>query len=231
MPNVPKEYEAVIALAQAELAKVSQQKKPGQVLKQVYEELVQQFIASGANPEDFNPHLTLYTASQIARVIGKVQSIAKAYPPTKRKGVGKDGGVIKLNPGEWIFLFEGHQGTPAGEFDPEESPDIPTGGLDWAPAGEIGRAQEMLRAVADEMNFGYGDDALAFIREVAKRLGGRWGLNGKRGNPNDPSTDLLAWNIPGYLPQCWDVIQDAGGENRITWQPLRWGGPSVWLAP
>ena len=230
--NVPKEYEPMIALAQAELAKVSKQKKPSAVLVQIYEELVHQFVTSGADPNEFNPRFNLYLAGRLTRVLQRVQGIAKAYPPTKRKGVGTDGGVIHLQQGEWIFPFEGKGDPVPTEGDPgEEDPDIPTGGLDWAPAGEEARARQMLADVAKELDFGPYDDPLPFIREVAKRLGGRWGLNGKRGNANDPSGDLLAWDMPGTLPQCWDVLQDAGGANRIVWQPLPWGGKSVWISP
>lgn len=232
--NVPKEYEGLIAEAEAALRAAAGQKKPSAVLRQIYEELLQRFVNSGADPEEFNPHYNLYLASNLTKVLKQVQKIAAANPPTKRKGVGVDGGLTTRPGGEWIFLFDGKGGesVPTGDpGDPDEEADIPTGGLDWAPAGEIARAQAMLQDVADELGFGPYDDPLPFIREVARRLGGRWGLNGKRGNPNDPSTDLLAWNMPGTLPQCWDVLLDAGGKNTIVWQPLPWGGKSVWLSP
>jgi hypothetical protein len=234
MARVPSEYEGMIAAAQAALAEVSQQKKPGAVLIMMYERLIQMFVNSGADPAEFNPYYNLYLASNMAKVLKRVQGIAKSYPPTKRKGVGEDGGIVRLQSGEWIFPHDGNNGSPVGgdgDSDPDEGPDIPTGGLDWAPASEEARARQMLQDVAKEMGFGPGDEALPFIREVAKRLGGRWGLNGKRGNASDPSRDLLAWNMPGTLPQCWDVLQDEGGRNNIVWQALPWGGKSVWLAP
>jgi hypothetical protein len=233
MAHVPKEYESMIALARAELAKVSKQKGPAAILRQVYESLIEEFIKSGADPEEFNPTYNLYLAKNLTRVLSRIQAISLSYPPTKRKGVGTDGGVTNLSPGEWIFPHTGSKGSPTGGDDDDDIDDNWEGGgvFDWAPAAEISRAQAMLNQVAEEIGFGMFDNALDFVRAVAQRLGGRWGLNGKRGNPNDPSTDLLAWDIPGHPPQTFDVIFDSGGQNKIVWQPLPYGPKAVWIKP
>lgn len=232
MPNVPPEYEGVITAAVEEMRKHSKQRRPSQVLKEVYGALVDEFIKAGAPPEGFNPAHTYYVALQMTRVVGHVQTIAKSNPPTHRKGMGKDGGIVRLNNEDWIFLFEGVEGEgfdpsdPDGDGDPGDS-----GTFEWASQSEQDRAFNMMEIVAADMGFGPDDEPLPFIREVARRLGGRWGLNGKRGNATDLSSDVLAWDIPGYPPQLFDVLIDSGGENTLTWQRLRYGQAAVWIAP
>lgn len=70
----------------------------------------------------------------------------------------------------------------------------------------------------------------------------RWGLNGKRGNPNDLSMDVVAWRgagtavdvVNGGAMEIIDVIGGAGGPNpRIVWG-VGPGGPGdrgAWVDP
>jgi hypothetical protein len=90
----------------------------------------------------------------------------------------------------------------------------------------------MLAMVRLETGFGPNMPPLPYVRAVAQRLGGEWGLNGKRGNPNDPSGDILAYRLPGQ-PQLYDVLQDGGGANGVAWQPLEYPqtAGAVWLDP
>jgi hypothetical protein len=81
---------------------------------------------------------------------------------------------------------------------------------------ERARAEAMLRTVKNETGFGAGKEPLPFVRTVAERLGYPWGLNGKRGNPNDISKDILAWDIPNQQPLLVDVLIDSGGANGLT---------------
>ena len=101
------------------------------------------------------------------------------------------------------------------------------------PQSEQDRAQAMLATVRAETGFGPGQEPLPYIRTTAQRLGGQWGLNGKRGNPNDPSGDILAYDFPGQQPQLYDVLRDAGGANDPAWQPLEYpqSAGAVWLDP
>jgi hypothetical protein len=211
----------------------STQKTASEVLKQIYKELITQALATSA---DVSAEKIFYTAQNLMKVINRVQGLAKQYPPTHRKGVGKDGGVLSLTQEPWMWYFEGNEGggTGGGSGEDEGEPDfgdLDSGIFDWAPQGEQDRARAMLYQVAAETGFGPGDDPLAFVDTVARCLGGRWGLNGKRGNPNDPSRDVLAWDIPGHPPQLFDVLVDSGGANKISWQPLRYGPGAVWIRP
>lgn len=70
----------------------------------------------------------------------------------------------------------------------------------------------------------------------------RWGLNGKRGNPNDLSMDVVAWRgsgtavdvVNGGAMEIIDVIGGAGGPSpRIVWGVAP-GGPGdrgTWVDP
>jgi hypothetical protein len=100
------------------------------------------------------------------------------------------------------------------------------------PQSEQDRAQAMLATVRAELNFGPNQPPFPYVQRVAQRLGGEWGLNGKRGNPNDPSGDILAYRLPGQ-PQLYDVLQDGGGANGVAWQPLEYPqtAGAVWLDP
>lgn len=100
------------------------------------------------------------------------------------------------------------------------------------PNDEVTRAQAALNNVAAKMKFGKYQDPKPFVIAVARELGGNWGLNGKRGNPNDISGDILAWRMPGRVPQLVDVLYDSGGQNKIVWQESPYDqGPAVWIDP
>jgi len=114
---------------------------------------------------------------------------------------------------------------PDPKPDPKPMPDVPQ--------SEQDRAQAMLATVRAETGFGPDQPPLPYVRLVAQKLGGSWGLNGKRGNANDPSGDVLAYDFPGQQPQLYDVLQDGGGANNPAWQPLEYpqSAGAVWLAP
>lgn len=101
------------------------------------------------------------------------------------------------------------------------------------PAEERARAEAMLHSVAAEIKFGTFDDPKRLIVLTAQRLGGNWGLNGKRGNANDISGDILAYRIPGAQPQLVDVLIDAGGDNELTWSELEYpqSAGAIWIDP
>jgi hypothetical protein len=232
MADLPPEYGPLMDLAEAELKKAAGQLKPSAVLKQIYKELVFQFAQAGGTVEQFNGHLMFYTALNVLKVLSRVQQISVKNPPTHRKGRGKDGGITVMSGQEWIFYFDGTQGGGKTGNGEEENSEEYGGVLDWAPDSEQARARAMMAQVAAETGFGEGDDQWVFTREVARRLGGRWGMNGKRGNPNDPSGDILAWDIPGFAPQLFDILIASGEENRLAWQPVRYSPVgAVWLAP
>jgi hypothetical protein len=88
----------------------------------------------------------------------------------------------------------------------------------------------MLQTVAEERGFGPYQPPFPFIVEVARRLGGNWGLNGIRGNPKRPAADVLAYRIPGEYPQLYDVLYSSGVRNVLMWHAHN-RGPSVWLDP
>lgn len=104
----------------------------------------------------------------------------------------------------------------------------------YVPPSEQDRAFRMMETVKAETGFGPGQAPFPFVREVARRLGGDWGLNAKRGNVNDPSSDILAFYLGDDVqPQLYDVLVDGGGRNELTWQPLRWpqSAGARWLNP
>jgi hypothetical protein len=82
-----------------------------------------------------------------------------------------------------------------------------------------------------------------FIRLLAKRLHAideRFGLNGKRGNPNDISDDAIncIGEGPGHDPitgspvTVFDVIRAAGGPNpQPSWDRIDQPGPGAWVDP
>lgn len=68
----------------------------------------------------------------------------------------------------------------------------------------------------------------------------RFGLNGKRGNPNDLSMDVIAWKGEGVQPdavnggrmQLFDVIGGAGGPDpRVVWNLIDDGTAGAWVDP
>jgi len=233
MADLPEQFGPLMDIAEKALKEAEGQATPSKVLKRILKELVVQFADAGGTVEQFDGHLAVYTAENVYKVLAKVQQIAVKNPPTHRKGRGKDGGITVMSGQEWIFYFDGSQKGGKDSNNPDEPDEDPFEGiLDWAPASEQDRARAMMQQVAEEMDFGYGDDQWAFVREVARRLGGRWGMNGKRGNPNDPSGDILAWDLPGFAPQLFDILQDSGGENNLQWSPLPYSTKgAVWLAP
>jgi hypothetical protein len=90
----------------------------------------------------------------------------------------------------------------------------------------------MLRVVAQERKFGRYKPPFPFVLEVARRLGGNWGLNGKRGNASTPSGDILAYRFSDGTCQIFDVLYDAGGKNTLTWSQLPYDPRNtVWLDP
>lgn len=233
MASLPSEYETIMQQVEAYRLAHTDQKPPTEVLKMIYKQLISDALSKGG---EVSAQKIFYTAQNLMKVINRVQGLAKLYPPTHRKGVGKDGGVIRTTQEPWLWVFDGNEGAGGGGGGGEETGDVDFGDLDqgifdWAPQSEEDRAKAMLRQVADEIGFGPGDDPLAFVDTVARRLGGRWGLNGKRGNPNDPSRDVLAWDIPGHPPQLFDVLIDSGGSNQLSWQPLAYGQKAVWIKP
>jgi hypothetical protein len=82
----------------------------------------------------------------------------------------------------------------------------------------------------------------AFTDAVATVLNNedaRWGRNGKRGNPNDPSHDAIAWRMPSGPGgvAIIDIIAAAGGPDaRPSWQDVTQatiaaGTVGIWVAP
>lgn len=98
---------------------------------------------------------------------------------------------------------------------------------------EITRAVSMLAVVREETGFGPNQDDLPYVRLVAQRLGGRWGLNGKRGDPSNISHDILAYRVDGQQPILVDVLVDGGGANGPAFSVLPYPEPAgaVWLDP
>jgi hypothetical protein len=94
------------------------------------------------------------------------------------------------------------------------------------PDAEKARAQTMLATVRAETGFGPNQEPLPYVREVARRLGYPWGLNGKRGDANNPSGDILAYDFPGQQPQLYDVLGDSGGANNPQFGALDYPQPA-----
>jgi hypothetical protein len=83
----------------------------------------------------------------------------------------------------------------------------------------------MLNQVASETNFGSGSDRTAFLREVAARLGGSWGL---AGSPGYPYNDTLAWYTgPNANVVMFTVLTDG---NELQWR-FKGAEVGVWLDP
>jgi hypothetical protein len=63
-------------------------------------------------------------------------------------------------------------------------------------------------------------------RDVRAKHGPRWGLNGKRGNPNDLSDDILAIDVVnGGAMEIIDIIAGAGGPSPSPVWNVGPGGP------
>lgn len=75
------------------------------------------------------------------------------------------------------------------------------------PDTELARLDASLRARASLLT--PNADCRPFIVAVANDLGGRWGLNGKRGNATDPSKDVLDYLDASNTVWLFDVIGDA----------------------
>ena len=74
------------------------------------------------------------------------------------------------------------------------------------PQAEINRLETSLHTFAAMLT--PNADCRPFIVAVAKDLGGKWGLNGKRGNAADLSKDVLDY-LDGGTVWLFDVIGDA----------------------
>jgi hypothetical protein len=105
---------------------------------------------------------------------------------------------------------------PVPQPKPEPKP-MPT-----VPQSEIDRAKAALATEHVLRNFGSNMDPLPYVRAAAQRLGYPWGLNGKRGDANNPSGDILAYDFPGAQPQLFDVLGDAGGANAPQFSALEY---------
>jgi hypothetical protein len=97
---------------------------------------------------------------------------------------------------------------------------------------------EIARAKAEIAAHPLGDNLpdMPWTEARVANLGGRWGLNGKRGNPNDKSHDIFAYrwsDNPSDQPLLVDVLGDGGGANIESFQILPWPEPAgaVWIAP
>lgn len=128
--------------------------------------------------------------------------------------------------------------TPAPTPPPVPLPPVPPptpepASMPEIPSSEITRAVSMLATVRAETGFGPNKDDLPYVRLVAQRLGGRWGLNGKRGDPNNLSHDILAYRVDGNQPLLVDVLIDGGGANGPAFSVLPYPEPAgaVWIDP
>lgn len=104
----------------------------------------------------------------------------------------------------------------------------------FIPDNEITRAQQILREVRADLHFGPNQDDLPYTKEVAARLGGSWGLNGKRGDPSNISHDILAFRQdPPNQPILVDILGDGGGANTAQFGILEYpqAAGAVWVAP
>jgi hypothetical protein len=94
------------------------------------------------------------------------------------------------------------------------------------PVAEQQRAQAALASVRSELHFGPNQEPLPYVRAVTSRLGYPWGLNGKRGDANNPSGDILAYDFPGQQPELYDVLGDGGGANSPQFNALPYPQPA-----
>jgi hypothetical protein len=88
-------------------------------------------------------------------------------------------------------------------------------------AQDFGRALEVMREVASACPRAYANahadhnqhperlDYIILAAQALKRVDARWGMNGKRGNAGDPSSDALAYG-EGRNVRIYDVIASAG---------------------
>jgi hypothetical protein len=97
---------------------------------------------------------------------------------------------------------------------------------------------EIARAKAEIAAHPLGDNLpdLPWTTARVRALGGRWGLNGKRGNRNDPSHDIFAYrwsDDASQQPILVDALGDGGGANIEAFQILPWPEPAgaVWIDP
>lgn len=97
---------------------------------------------------------------------------------------------------------------------------------------------EIARAKAEIAAHPLGDNLpdLPWTEERVANLGGRWGLNGKRGDSKNPSHDIFAYRWSDNAsdqPLLVDVLGDGGGANIEAFQILDWPEPAgaVWIAP
>jgi hypothetical protein len=97
---------------------------------------------------------------------------------------------------------------------------------------------EIARAKAEIAAHPLGDNLpdMPWTAERVANLGGRWGLNGKRGDRNNPSHDIFAYRWSDNAsdqPILVDVLGDGGGANIEAFQILPWPEPAgaVWIAP
>lgn len=114
--------------------------------------------------------------------------------------------------------------TPNPKQEPKPMPTIPE--------------SEIARAKAEIAAHPLGDNLpdMPWTEARVANLGGDWGLNGKRGDPNNPSHDIFAYRWTRDVTQqpiLVDVLGDGGGANIESFQILPWPEPAgaVWIAP
>jgi hypothetical protein len=115
-----------------------------------------------------------------------------------------------------------------------------------AAAQDIERAKAIMREVAVQCPRAYANahanhnthperlDFIILAAQALKRFDARFGMNGKRGNASDPSSDAIAYGA-GRSVLVIDVIVGAGehGTNpgAITWNDVTGFGPGVYVDP
>lgn len=241
--NIPGKYQQMVLDAVAKSYARRAADPENMTAKMIADEVYKQIAdaaKAGSDDEEFIPGHQLQVAMALRRFATWALKYAAKNPPTHRKGFGEDGHIVTIDAPDLIFVFgggpvanvpTGSDGLPpADPYVPEDEGDV----FEWVSDDEINRARSMLDVVANDIGFGDYTDPFELVRETALRLGGNWGLNGKRGNANDPSKDILAYDFPGYQPQLFDVIVGAGDYGQhIGWAPLPYPQPygAVFIRP
>lgn len=254
MPNkLPPEVEQALRKAAEQAYTNETGKEPDDILRELISEIIDRFSQyqgsyEYAPPEaDGRKHTTeitgdliAYFAMGMARVVGYALQLADDNPPSHRKGVGEEDYTVIEHPDPIIFVHGGHDlhggyppipggggGVGGGYPTPPDQGPPDSGMVEWAPSSEVERAKALVMA----KGIGPFEDPVAFIRSVARALGGHWGLFEKPSG--GLSADLLAWDVGhGLGPQAFDILFDAGGRSQHTqWNPVPWGGKGKWVAP
>lgn len=89
----------------------------------------------------------------------------------------------------------------------------------WVAPNRIEVVERLAEQYPDMIRYRDLDFCVLVVTELNKENPGMWGLNGKRGNPNDKSRDCITWKNPN-VPWGCSIIDIIGGHTDNSGAPV-----------